>query len=341
MIIEDPPIDNTNETDPRGHHVVTVSGRTVASFEQNRERLLEFVKKHDADIANTAYTTTARRQHHVYKRAYSVRSTRELATVLEKDKASMPPERVSKPKASFIFTGQGSHYSAMGKQLFDTNSRCRQWFTEYNSMCIQQGFQPFLGLIKGELDTNEASPSQIQLAIVSVELVFLRLWESWGVEPDAVLGHSLGEYAALVAADVLSAWDALYLVGTRAKLMERNCTAGTHLMLALKLPAAEVVEILDHSGLDSCEIACINGPQSTVVSGAKEDIATLQERFTSKGVKTITLSLPFAFHSGQMDAILDEFKNATRSTHYSPPNIPVASPLTGNIIKEIGIIDAE
>jgi naphtho-gamma-pyrone polyketide synthase len=343
MVIEDPPLSNSQGTDPRGYYVIAVSGRTIVSFEQNRARLLEYLRSNasNIDLANLAYTTTARRQHHVFRRAYCSKSVSQLISMVEDDKvSSIPPNRVNKPKASFVFTGQGSHYLGMGKQLFETNRLCRQWFIEYDSICAQQGFSPFLGLVNGDLEIEDALPSQTQLAIVSFELVMLKLLNSWGVEPDVVLGHSLGEYAALVASGVLSAYDMIYLVGSRAQLMERNCTSGTHKMLAVKLAADELSKILSRSGLNTCEVACINGPQSTVISGSKDEITSLQKSFSSEDVKAITLKVPYAFHSGQMDAILDNYQATTLLANYSVPAVPVASPLTTNIIQEAGVINA-
>jgi acyl transferase domain-containing protein len=344
MVIEDPPLKNSQGTDLCDHHVVTISGRTLVSFEQNRARLLEYLRTNgtDVDLASLAYTTTARRQHHVFRRAYSSKSMPDLISMLEDDEAAgISPTRVSRPKASFVFTGQGSHYSGMGKQLFETNRLCRQWFIECNSICTQQGFPPFLGLITGDLRVEDTSPSQTQLAIVSFELVMLKLWNSWGLEPDIVLGHSLGEYAALVASGVLSAYDMLYLVGSRAQLMEQNCTSGTHAMLDVKLSADEIVNVLNRSRLDTCEVTCINGPQSTVVSGNKDETTTLQNSFASEGVKALTLHVPFAFHSGQMDAILDDYEAIALLANYSAPVVPIASPLTGGIVRDAGAINAK
>ncbi|KAF2109358.1 PKS16 protein [Lophiotrema nucula] len=332
MVIEDPPMVQIKDKDPRNHHVVAISGRTLLSFEQNRTQLLDFLKHSDVAIDDLSYTTTARRQHHIFRRAYSANSTIELIKLLEQDTTTNPPDRQSKPKIVLVFTGQGSQFSGMGKQLFATHPSCRRWFNEYDKICTQLGFDSFLGLITGDLALDQASPSQAQLALTSFEMVVWRLWRSWALEPDAVIGHSIGEYASLVAAGVLSAWDALYLVGTRAKLLERNCKAGTHSMLAVNLPSEKVTEILAQHEFTSCEISCINGPSATVVGGEKEEVEALQGSLTRVGTKTSILRVQYAFHSQQMDSVLEEFEAAASYLRPTYPDTIIASPVTGTVI---------
>lgn len=136
----------------------------------------------------------------------------------------------------FASTGQGSQYPGMGKQLYQNFSQFRSDIKLY-SISQSMGFPTILPMITGSIETaenSEVSPLIVQLSNTCLQMALARLWSSWGVKPSMVVGHSLGEYAALNVAGVLSASDTMYLVGKRALLLLRNCTMGTHGMLAVK-----------------------------------------------------------------------------------------------------------
>ena len=192
------------------------------------------------------------------------------------------------------------------------------------------------------LDMLSLSPTQIQLGIVSVELALANLWQSWGLEPNVVIGHSLGEYPALCVAGVLSANDMLFLVGKRAELMNQKCTTGTHAMLAVQLPVDSLREItLESQRHPSCEISCINGPNASVISGEVEDITKLNVQLRARGIKTTYLAVPFAFHSTQISSIVDSFEAVAGEIYFAKPNIPIASTLLGNMVRDEGVFTAK
>lgn len=201
---------------------------------------------------------------------------------------------------------------------------------------MEHGFASFLPLVAGEdaADSKEVlespSPVQVQLAIVSIELSLAALWKSLGVTPAAVIGHSLGEYAALCVAGVLSLSDCLCLVGHRARLMLANCQRDTQAMLAMTCSVAETETLLSNSSsFRHCEIACANGPSATVISGPAVEVAQLQK---TSAVKSTLLDVQFAFHSAQMDAVMNDFAMFTAKAHYSAPSIPFASTLLGTLL---------
>lgn len=343
MLIEDPPVRLLSGSDPRTSHVITISGKTPNSLRMNKLRLLEFLKTTPVDLSDLAYTTTARRQHHGYRRSYTCSRIHELLNTIDKDvSANQEPQRASKGPVIFAFTGQGSQFSGMGNQLFTTNKYCRKLFQEYDAICVRQGLPSFLKLISNKAcDIGTAAPAEVQLAIVSLELVMAKLWQNWGVMPDLVIGHSLGEYPALVISGVITVSEMLYLVGKRALLMQTKCTEGTHSMLAVKLPADKTVEVIDGLPELACEIACINGPDSTVVSGTKTSVATLQQSLQLNGTKSSMLDVRFAFHSAQMDDVLPSFALLAESIQYQAPKIPFASPLRGFLVEEAGVLNAK
>lgn len=138
--------------------------------------------------------------------------------------------------------------------------------------------------------------------------------------PDVVVGHSLGEYAALNVAGVLSDSDTIFLTGTRAQLLEDQCSRGTHAMLAVK---AVVSKIANHLDRKKFEVACVNAQEETVLSGTNAEIDELSETLAASGVKFTKLKVPYAFHSSQVQPILESFENGARGAISHKPSIHV------------------
>ena len=233
----------------------------------------------------------------------------------------------------FAFTGQGSHYAGLAKQLFHDSRFFREELTRFNRIAEDQGYMSFLPLITGDSEiVGSLTPVQVQLGLVCVEICLARLWASWGIQPDIVVGHSLGEYAALNVAGVLSSVDTVHLVGRRASLLETRCNPGSHAMLAVHGRADAIRELLKESS-SRCEVACVNGPQDLVIAGPSEETEKLAAVLVSTGFRTTKLNVPFAFHSAQVDPILNEFEAAVTSITFNAPRIPVISPLLGDVVR--------
>ncbi|KAF7893676.1 uncharacterized protein EAF02_001214 [Botrytis sinoallii] len=338
LLIEDAPRRVSKSPDPRSHHVITVSARTLTSHAANKKRLIQYLKMNpDTTIADLAYTTTARHEHELYRVAFVCEYISELAKQLD---SSTEPELSPKSGSSliFVFTGQSAQYTGMGRILYETSPRFKQTLDTYQSLCDSQDLASFIDIIRGTQDVKNATAAQIQLAIVALEIALAHYWESLGLKPRLVIGHSLGEYAALCIAGVLSISDTLFLVNKRATLMEKQCGPGTSAMLAIALPKDKVSEVLKTRLF--CEISCLNGPSSTVVSGPTEEIQLLQIQLKEKKVQCSLLPTEFGFHSQAMDPILDDFEVASKRAHFMTPKIPVASTLTGDVITSEGVFNA-
>jgi acyl transferase domain-containing protein len=147
------------------------------------------------------------------------------------------------------------------------------------------------------------------------------------------VGHSLGEYAALNITGVLSDSETIYLVGKRAELLQKYCQRGTHSMLAVKASTTEIQRLLAGK---KYEIACVNGPDDTVLAGPNDQINALQTTLAEYQLKMTILKTPYAFHSSQVDPILAAFEDSARGVTFQKPSIPVICPLFGNIITEEG-----
>jgi acyl transferase domain-containing protein len=165
-----------------------------------------------------------------------------------------------------------------------------------------------------------------------------RLWASFGIVPSAVVGHSLGEYAALNVAGVLSDADTVFLVGKRAQLLEEHCTLHTHSMLVARASVATVESTV--AGMQY-EIACINAPEETVLAGPNDQIEALQQTLSQGGVRSKTIPVSYAYHSSQVQPILDDLVQAAQPIVFNKPSIPVLSPLLGDIVESEGIFGSE
>ena len=174
--------------------------------------------------------------------------------------------------------------------------------------------------------------------MVCVEIALAKYWASLGVKLNAVIGYSLGECAALHIAGVISASDAIFLVGRRARLLEDSCLVDTHLMLAVRGTLSEIRNIPPE---DSYEVACINGERNIVLSGPKCQMASVTESLKENGLKCHVLDIPYAFHSSQVDPILESYEMiAKNGVIFKAPNLPVISPLLSRVIFDDKTINA-
>ena len=331
VLLEDGPVYVPASVDPRSDHIVTVTAKSKSALVRNIERLTQFIELNPkTSIADLSYTTTARRIQHNWRTSVTGSDISQIkvdlmSKRLDENFIPVPP---TTPKVAFLFTGQGSHYAAMGKELYENSSMFKDSINEFDKIAQIHGFPSFVSLIDGSTDeVDQLSPVVVQLGLVSFEMALSRLWASWGIAPSVVLGHSLGEYAALNVAGVLSVSDTLFLVGKRAELLVEKCTAGTHAMLAVQEHATALKEKI--SGSSGINIACINGPRETVLGGDVDAISSLADQLGQTGIKCTRLKVPFAFHTGQVDPILDDFERVAGSVRFCKEKVPIISSLLG------------
>ena len=231
LLLEDgPECKLTGTLDPRSMSIITVSAKSLASFKRNVQRLESYIDNNpNVDLSSLSYTTTSRRIHYTYRAAITTADVTHVSAALKALKIAPPsPISMTSPQITFAFTGQGSQYLGIGMHLFNTSKHFRSDLEVFNNLAQSQGFVPFLSLVDSGLkNIKQLSPVAVQLGLVCIQMALVRLWSSWGIKPTCVVGHSLGEYAALNAAGVLSIADTIYLVGERARQMERKCVSGT------------------------------------------------------------------------------------------------------------------
>lgn len=351
MLLQDPPgfalTAPSSQSGARTHHVIATSGRTAIAHEANRKRLVQYLNEHpDTSLADLAYTTTARRMHNVHRDAYVASSTTELLRQLQKplgDKLDSTP-----PAVVFAFTGQGAQSLGMGGALYNTSSTFRRLLDSLQDLCDAQGLPTkFINAIRSSQDEGSTTEVDMQVATVALEIALARYWQALGIRPTVLIGHSLGEYAALCIAGVLSASDTLALAFKRASLIFSRCPPSEAGMLAVSLPMRTVqYRIRDSAATSGCEVCCVNGPSSTVVGGPVAAIEALDEYLKSDDggkVSTTRLRVQHAFHTRQMDVLLDELEAAAAQVLFHAPTMPVASTVLGRIVKpgETGVFNAE
>lgn len=336
IVLEEAPVRDVGESDPRQTHVISLSAKTKVSLAGNIQSLIGYLDAHpDTDLGNLSYTTTARRYQHTHRAAMVasnvVQLRKQLAASLERTDSIKPVAKSGPPPIAFTFTGQGASYKSMSLELYRDVPDFRQHIQHLDSLAQGQGLPSFIPALDGSHSKDhDHSPVVTQLALVSTEMALAKYWSSLGVKPDVVMGHSLGEYAAMHVAGVTSASDTLFMVGRRAQMLQDNCKSGSHCMLAVR---ASLAQIAESSVGKVYTVACINSPSDTVLSGTKKEMDEVAVVLEAAGFRCIKLDVAFAFHSEQTDPILDDFEAICRSgVNFQEPRLPVISPLLGKVI---------
>ncbi|SBT43338.1 type I polyketide synthase [Micromonospora narathiwatensis] len=278
----------------------------------------------EADLPALAALAGSGRAHLPYRVALSGRDRARLVAVAEPPADPVAASRP--PRIAFLFSGQGSQFFGMGRELYETEPVFRAVFDE-----CDRRLAPALGRSLAELvfhgdDRTAINDTRVtQPALVTLEVALAELWRSWGVTPAVVMGHSVGEIAAAIVAGVLDLPAGLDLIAERARLMQATRPGA---MLAVTATEQQVRDLLAGTALD---VAAVNGPEATVVSGLPEEIEALADRLRADGVRHRALSVSHAFHSRLLDPALDEFRAVCARLDHQPPTIPVISNLTGAV----------
>ncbi|NBH09154.1 type I polyketide synthase, partial [Amycolatopsis sp. SID8362] len=300
-----------------------LSAKTPEALREQAARLLAHVDEDRVDVAHSLVTTRSWFEHRAAVLAEDRDSAvRALTALAEGTPSPAVVEGTARTgRTAFLFAGQGAQRLAMGRGLYDTYPVFAAAFDDVRAELDMPLRDILFGDDAERLDRTEFA----QPALFALEVALFRLVESWGLRPDYLAGHSIGEIAAAHVAGVLSLPHACQLVEARGRLMQALPAGGA--MVALRAAEAEVTPLL----VDGVAIAAVNGPRSVVVSGAEDAVLALAEKFE----KAKRLNVSHAFHSPLMDPVLDDFRRLAGRLTYHEPRIPVVSTVTGGLATEL------
>ncbi len=352
---------------PVPHHdkdlqILTISARTPSALESASESMVCHLGN-DATIqlADVAFTTQCGRRAFEHRRAVLCRDRDSAVQALlsQDERYCYTGLAAARPRVAFLFPGLGNEYVGMGQELYGQErayrvavDRCAAIIREISGESLTSQLFPDQTVQSTDSDAMNlrrmlshdrqapekrfASDLVRHLASFTTGYALAELWQSYGVTPSAVLGHSLGEYVAACVAGVLSLESALRLVAQRFRIVERCTPAGS--MLALGVPAETALELV--SGQD-VRASTVNSPKQCVVGGAPEGIRALQEQAAKLKLPHRLLESGHAFHTPLMAAATNELRAAVQSTPCKPPVIPMISNVTGRWLKESDIRDPD
>ncbi|MFF5449569.1 SDR family NAD(P)-dependent oxidoreductase, partial [Streptomyces sp. NPDC012888] len=293
---------------------VVVSGRTEGAVRGQAGRLAEWLEERpESVLADVAYSA-ARRTVFPYRAGVVAGSMNELITglraIADAGGGVGPAAAGTPPRLAFLFSGQGAQRPGMGRDLYQAFPAFAEAF---DTVCAH--FEEDVKQIAFSSSDDIHDTHITQPALFAYEVALYRLVESFGIQPDAVTGHSVGEIAAAHIAGVLSLADACTLVAARARMMGELPRGGA--MVSVRAGETDVRELIT----GNVDIAAVNGPQSVVLSGGEEAVLALAAVLEERGHKTRRLTVSHAFHSTLMEPMLDAFHQITRTLTYNPPTI--------------------
>ena len=340
IIIEEPPqlSFNPSEVD-RPAHLLTLSAKSDDALDDLAQKWVSYLEKNPqlnlADLAFSAHTGRGQFNHRLAILAKSTLEAKDSLTAFTQKQPclnvfSQAVAKSRQNKIAFLFTGQGSQYADMGRQLYETQPTFRHALEECDRL-----LQPYLEKSLLEVLYSDSSlldqTAYTQPALFAIEYALYKLWQSWGIKPDGVLGHSVGEYVSACVAGVYSLEDGIKLIAERGRLMQSLPQKGA--MAAIFAPIETVKSVISPYG-DQVEIATINSSENIVISGDQEAINQIKADLESQSLEVRLLQVSHAFHSGMMQPILAEFKAIAAKISYKTPQLDWISTVTGEEISQ-------
>jgi len=327
------------------YHLVAISARGDNALRELAGRHADHLGRFpETTVAGFCRTIAAGRAHHPQRAAFTARSVPEIFQRLDEIRRSEATTLIRQGGAIskhalhpvFLFTGQGSQYPGMGLALYETQPTFRGVLDQ-----CDQILRPMIGKpIRELLDPLSASASLFdqtgytQPVLFALEYALAAMWRDWGIEPAAVMGHSVGEYVAACVAGLFSLEDGLRLISRRGQLMQELPDTGG--MAAVFAPA-ETVEAFLEDAKGAVSIALANSPHQTVISGERKPLEDVLAALDQRGFRYQVLRVSHAFHSPLMEPVLDALAAEASTVRFSTPQLPIVSNLTGGFAADLSM----
>ena len=330
-------------------HVLPLSARSPEALVTLAQRYDGWLSTHpDADLGDVCLTAGTGRSHFEHRAALvvdSIDGARAALTDLAENRLRpgvLRGEHTHRPTTAWLFTGQGSQYPGMARELFDTEPVFADTVTRCAEAVADLLPDPLLEVLfatdretGGKAGERLRHTSFAQPALFAVEMGLARLWQSWGIEPDVVLGHSVGQYAAACVAGVFSLEDGVRLMAERGRMFGSLPPGGR--MVAVFTDANRVETAA--AQFPRVSVGAYNGP-NTVLSGPGEDLEQIVAGFSADGIRCTWLETSHAFHSELLDPVLDEFESFAAGMSFAAPTLPLVCNRTGTVLTAQTPIDA-
>ncbi len=334
----------------RPQHLLKLSAKSEAALAQQAKQLADDLElRADSEVPDFCWSANTGRADFNYRAVAAASDKAQLEQrlrALARDKPDAAGVKrgtvraLGRPTVAMLFTGQGAQYVGMGRGLYDTQPVFRRALNECDAILkeIWDG-ESLLEILypADRAQTSQDSNSRLhqtrytQPALFALEHALAQLWGSWGVVPDIVLGHSVGEYAAACVAGVMNLHDGLALIAERARLMQN---VRRHGKMAVVFASPDRVASAIKSAGGNVVIAVINGPENTVISGHASAVDGLSASFEAAGMQVKPLNVSHAFHSPLMDEMLNDFEAFASRIDFQNPRLPLAANLTGQLMTE-------
>lgn len=339
VILEEPP-ERMNSHASDASEILLLSARSENALQKRSENLIQYLQQNPScSLSDLAYTFRVGRKHFEYREAFTVRNVQETIGILQARMEKVSFSRITEKNSSiiFLFPGNGSAHAGMCQGLYHDIPE----FRKIADICCQQcnNFLPYdlRELIfepsgnAEETQTLLERPGYAMPALFVTEYALAKLWISWGIIPQAMVGHSIGEYVAACLSGVLKLEDALRIVCHRGILCDRLPKGA---MLSVAADENSVRHVITESGIQGISLAALNAPSSAVISGQESAIDQMDQFLEKKGYATRRLRVSVAYHSDMIDPILDEFKEILKPIETKTPEIPFFSNVTGELFTE-------